>query len=267
MEHLLSRRQLLAALPLGLLFGLRQAQALEDGRSAFTYKLDLSVLFSFLTLSLSGTAVQEIDRRAGKYRLTMEGQGTGISTRTEASGIIRDGRFKPVETKAVHHFRNRENTSTTTYDYTQQRAEIHAVTHTLLLGRRRQVDDVLAIPPGRHVDDLISAELNFADDSLEREPDGTYHTWVIRRARAANEGPDDVSPDGYRAELVPLRFRASPDPATGGLTAQIDITRFSSWARPDQPARVTFAPDRQLSSVQSVLMYGTTLTVRVTGTA
>ena len=45
------------------------------------------------------------------------------------------------------------------------------------------------------------------------------------------------------------------------------ITRFSSWARPDRPARVTFAPDRQLSSVQSVLLYGTTLSVRVTGTA
>jgi len=266
MEHLLSRRQLLAALPLGLLFGLRRAHALEDGRSAFGYQLDLTVLFSFLTLSLSGTAVQEIDRRAGKYRVTMEGQGTGISTRTEASGIIRDGRFKPVETKAVHHFRNRENTSTTSYDYARQRAEIHAVTHTLLLGRRRQVDDVLAIPPGRHVDDLISAELNFADNTLDHDPDGTYQTWVVRRARADNEGPDDVAPDGYRAELVPLRFRTSPDPTTGGLTAMIDITRFSSWARSGQPARVTFAPDRQLASVQSVLLYGTTLNVRVTGT-
>jgi len=57
MEHLLSRRQLLlTALPLGLLFGLRRAQAIEDGRSAFGYQLDLTVLFSFLTLSLSGTA-------------------------------------------------------------------------------------------------------------------------------------------------------------------------------------------------------------------
>lgn len=267
MEHLLSRRQLLAALPFGLLFGRGRAHALEEGRSGFAYQLDLSILFNFLTLSLSGTAVQEIDRRAGKYRMTLEGQGTGISTRTEATGIIRDGRFMPVETKAVHHFRNRQNTSTTSYDYARQRAEIHAVTHTLLMGRRRQVDDVLAIPPGRHVDDLISAELNFADNTLDRDPDGTYYTWVVRRARADNEGPDDVSPDGYRAELVPLRFRPSPDPATGGLTALIDITRFSSWARVDQPARVTFARDRQLASVQSLLMYGTTLKVRVTGTA
>jgi hypothetical protein len=267
MEHLLSRRQLLAALPFGLLLGRGWAHALEDGRSTFTYQLDLSVLFSFLTLSVTGTVVQEIDRRAGKYRVTMEGQGTGLSTRTEASGVIRDGRFKPIETRAVHHFRNRQNTSTTTYDHTRQRAEIHAVTHTLLLGRRRQIDDILAIPPGRHVDDLISAGLNFADNTLEHEADGTYHTWVVRRARADNEGPDDVSPGGYRAELVPLRFRPSPDAATGGQTALVDITRFSSWARPDQPARVTFGADRQLVSVQSLLLYGTTLRVRVTGTA
>ena len=267
MEHLLSRRQLLAALPLGLFFGLGRAHALADGRSSFSYQLDLTVLFSLLTLSLSGTGVQEIDRRAGKYRVTMEGQGTGISTRTEATGIIRDGRFKPVETRAVHHFRNRQNTSTTTYDYTRQRAEIHAVTHTLLLGRRRQVDDVLAIPAGRQVDDLISAELNFAANTLDRESDGTYSTWVMRRARADNEGPDEVSPDGYRAELVPLRFRPSADGPTGRMTALVDITRFSSWARPDAPARVTFAPDRQLESVQSSLILGRTLSVRVTGNA
>ncbi|MEX2224698.1 MAG: hypothetical protein WEG40_23190 [Candidatus Rokuibacteriota bacterium] len=267
MDQVLSRRRLLAALPLGLLFGRGWAQALEDGRSAFTYQLDLSVLFNFLSLSLTGTVVQEIDRRAGKYRVVMEGQGTAISTKTEATGLIRDGRFKPAETRAVHHFRGRQNTSVTTYDHARQQAEIHAVTHTLLLGRRRQIDDVVALPPGRHVDDLISTGLNFAGDTLEHDADGTYHTWVIRRARAENEAPDEVSPGGYRAELVPLRFRPRPDAATGRLTALVDITRFSSWARADQPARVIFAPDRQLESVQSVLLYGTTLNVRVTGTA
>lgn len=267
MAHMLSRRSLLASIPLGLLFGRGWAHALEGGRSAFTYDLDLSVLFDFLSLSLSGTVVQEIDRQAGTYRVIMEGHGAAIRTRTEATGIIRDGRFKPVETRAVHHFRGRQNTSATTYDYTRQQAEIHAVTHTLLLGRRRQVDDVLALPPGRPVDDLISAELNFAGNTLEHDAGGTYHTWVVRRARAENEKPDDVSPDGYRAELVPLRFRPRPDAVTGRLTALIDITRFTSWARADQPARVTFGPDRQLESVHSVLRYGTTLKVRVTGTA
>ncbi|HEY7617864.1 MAG TPA: hypothetical protein VH744_13745, partial [Terriglobales bacterium] len=99
MEHLLTRRQLLAALPAGLLLMRGWAQALERERAQLGYQLDLSVLFNFLTLSLTGTVVQEIDRRAGRYRVTMDGQGAGISTRTEATGIIRDGRFKPVESR------------------------------------------------------------------------------------------------------------------------------------------------------------------------
>ncbi len=267
MELRFTRRRLLATLPAGLLLGQRRAQALEDGRAVLSYRLDLSVLFNFLSLSLSGTVVNEIDRRAGRYRVTMDGKGTAISTRTEATGLIQDGRFKPLESRSVHLFRGRQNTVATTYDYDRQRAEIHGVTHTLLLGRRRQVDDVLALPPGRHVDDLISSQLNFAAGTLDRDADGTYHTWVVRRARADNEGPDDVSPDGYRAELVPLRFRPSPDPATGRLIALVDITRFSSWARPDRPALVTFALDRQLESVQSSLILGTTLNVRVTAGA
>src|SRR5260370_6343668 len=158
----------------------------------------------------------------------MEGQGPGMRTGTEATGVIREGRFKPLETRSVHYFRGREHPLETSYDYERQRVELHAVTHTLLLGRRRQVDDTLALPAGRHVDDLISAELNFAANTLDRDGDRTYSTWVMRRARADNEGPDDVSPDGYRAEPVPLRFRPSPAGPTGRLTALVDITRFSS---------------------------------------
>jgi hypothetical protein len=267
MEHLLTRRQMLAALPALLLLGGGSAHALEDGRTVVAYQLDLSVLFNLLSLSLTGTVTQEIDRRAGRYRVSMDGRGTAISTRTEASGIIRAGRFKPLETRSVHVFRGLENTSTTTYDYERQRAELHAVGHTLLLGRRRQVDDAVALPPGQPVDDLISAELNFAANMLDREADGTYHTSVVRRARAENEGPDDVSPDGYRAELVPLRFRPTLDGQTGHLTALVDITRFSSWARSDRPARISFAADRRLESVQSALILGTTLTVRVAASA
>lgn len=267
MEARLTRRQLLAALPLGLLLTPGWTQAIEEGRAVLDYQLDLSILFNLLTLSLVGTVTQDIDRRAGRYRVVMEGKGTAITTRTEATGILREGRFKPLESRSVHMFRGRQNTSNTTYDYDRQRAELHAVTHTLLLGRRRQVDDSLALPPGRQVDDLISAQLNFAANALEREADGTYYTWVVRRARADNEGPDDVSPDGYRAELVPLRFKPTADGPTGRLTALVDITRFSSWARPDQPARVTFAADRKLESVQSSLILGTTLSVRVTASA
>ena len=84
------------------------------------------------------------------------------------------------------------------------------MSYTLLLGRRRQADDVVRLAPGQHVDDVFSAELNFAADKLDRDPDGAYRITVVRRARPANEGPDDVSSDGYRAELATARFHAAP---------------------------------------------------------
>ena len=104
-------------------------------------------------------------------------------------------------------------------------------------------------------------------NKLDQDPDGTYRTLIVRRSRAENEGPDDVSPSGYRAELVPLRFRLTPDAATGRLNALIDITGFSSWARRNEPARVTFTPDRRLETVQSKLILGTTLKVRIKAAA
>jgi len=207
-----TRRQLLALLPGGLLVATSRAQALEEGRSVLGYQLDLSILFNFLTLSLAGKVVQEIDRRAGRYRVTMDGKGTAISTRTEATGIIRDGRFKPVESRSVHLFRGRENTVATSYDYERQRVELHAVTHTLLLGRRRQVDDALAIPPGRHIDDLVSAELNFAANTLdhdsevgadrdrqveERTSGRTHHLGVVQVDCAAGQD-DGIRSGGVR---------------------------------------------------------------------
>jgi len=151
-----------------------------------------------------------------------------------------------------------------TYDYERGLVEYHSLNHTLFLGRRRQVDDVVRLAPGQRVDDLISAELNFAAQALEADPDGTYRITVIRRARPADEGPDDVSPSGYHAELTTVRFRAAPDTATGRLTGLVDLTGFSSWARPTRPAQITFAPDRRLESVTSSLILGTKFTLRLT---
>src|SRR5260370_39945724 len=124
----------------------------------------------------------------------MEGQGPGMRTGTEATGVIREGRFKPLETRSVHYFRGRENTVATSYDYERQRVELHAVTHTLLLGRRRQVDDTLALPAGRHVDDLISAELNFAAHTLDPDADGPYPPPAMPRPPPPHQPPDDVPP-------------------------------------------------------------------------
>ena len=58
-----------------------------------------------------------------------------------------------------------------------------------------------------------------------------------------------------------------PEGASGRLSALIDITSFSSWARRNQPARVTFGPDRHLESVQTKLILGTTFKVRLAAAA
>jgi hypothetical protein len=149
------------------------------------------------------------------------------------------------------------------YDHDRGTVEYHSVMHTFFLGRRRQVDDTLKLPADRRVDDLLSAELNFAANTLEREPDGTYRTFIVRRSRPEDEGPDDVSASGYHAELIPLRFQTEPEDASGRLSALIDITSFSSWARRSQPASVTFGSDRHLESLQTKLILGTTFKVRL----
>ena len=113
------------------------------------------------------------------------------------------------------------------------------------------------------MDDLASAYLNFAANKLDSDGEGRYHTLIVRRAWKDNEGPDDVSPSGYRAMLAPVRFQVAPDPATGGLQGQLDMTSLSSWARPSQPARVSFDQNRHLQSFQTSLILGTTITVRL----
>src|SRR5262249_35987683 len=143
----------------------------------------------------------------------------------------------------------------------------HSVGHTFFLGRRRQADDVVRLAPDQRVDDLASAELNFAANTLDRDPDGAYRVTVVRRARPSDEQPDDVSPDGYRAELTTLRFHASPESATGRWRALVDLTGFSSWARSNRPAKVAFGPDRFIETVSSSLILGTTFTLRLSAAA
>jgi len=258
-----SRRQFLA-LPLLSMLSPRAVRGETKARSVRAYEVDLGVLFNLLTFSLSGTIAADVDRAGGRYRVTIDGKGLGITAGTESVGVIRAGRFMPTETRGFHVVRGRENRVTLTYDYERGLVEYHSLGYTLLLGRRRQVDDAIRLAPGQRVDDLISAELNFAANTLEMEPDGTYRLTVVRRARPDNEGPDDVSPDDYRAELATVRFRASPEAGTGRLTASVDVTGFSSWARSTQPARVAFGPDRHLRSVTSSLILGTTFTLRLT---
>jgi hypothetical protein len=258
----ITRRQLLA-LPLGLLVLPRCAVADGAVRKTFSYRANMGVLFDLLTFNVTGTVVEEFDHAAGRYRVVLTGEGSGVTHRSESTGIIRAGRFLPVSSWSAGTVRGRDNRSMTKYDHERGTIELHWFGHTLILGRVRQVDDVLRMPAGQPVDDLASATLNFAAGQLETDTEGYYRTTVVRRAKAENEGPDDVSPSGYRAELVPLRFRATPDAATGRLGALIDITRFSSWARAGKPAQVTFDEARHIESVKSSLMLGSSVNVRL----
>jgi len=263
MAFRLSRRAFLAA-PVSLLLLPRAVPAALSGApqpQGFT--VDVGILFDMINFALKGTVTRDIDEGAGRYRITLDGEGDKISLHTEANGMIRQGRFMPVQLHSTSTIRGRDGRLDLLYDHDKGTVEYHSVGHTFFLGRRRQVDDVLKLPADRPVDDFLSAELNFAADKLDRDPDGTYRTHIVRRSRPENEGPDDVSPSGYRAELIPLRFQVVADETSRRLRAQIDITGFSSWARRNQPAQVTFGPDRHLESVQSKLMLGTTFKARV----
>jgi hypothetical protein len=205
----------------------------------------------------------EIDRLAGRFRVVIKGSGPGATVRTESEGIIRDRRFMPIETRSTYTVRGRENRLRLGYDYDRRLVSYHVVAHTFLRGRRWYVDDVVRLPPGQHVDDLISAALNFASGTLDVDPDGASRVTVVRRARSAHEGLEDVAAAGYRAELTTVRIRPAPDAASGRLTALVDLTGFSSWARPSRPAHVVFGADRFLESATSSLILGSTFELRL----
>ena len=263
----LTRRQFLA-LPLPLLVTSRRAWgapalAARERR----YEARIGVLFDLLSFSVSGRITEEVDRTRRRYRVTVEGGGVGVTGRTESAGLIQDGRFMPLETTSVTTVRGRENRTQVSYDLERRIVRFRSVSYTLLLGRRREVDDTVAVPAGIHVDDLVSAELNFAENTLDREPDGSYRVTVARRAWTEDEGADDVAAGGYRAELRTVQFRPTSQPETGRLHALVDLTGFSSWARSGRPARVAFGPDRHLESVESSLILATTFTLRLAPTA
>lgn len=259
----LTRRALLAGL--GAVLG----QWMLGGRAAGStrasgYQVDISLLWGVLRYSVTGEMVEEIDAESGRYRVLITGAGTGVTSRIEASGLREGGRYRPLELKSAHTLAGRDSRLSITYDYDRRVVLYHAVGHTLLLGRRRQVDDVVRLPAGRAVDDAVSTGLNLAAGHLERDAAGLYRTLILRRTRPAGEGPDDVTPGAYRVEVVPLQFRVAPDPRSGRLTSRIDMSGWSSWARPDQPAQLVFTPDRRLESIETRLQFGGAVRIQLT---
>ena len=252
----------MTVVPLALLLApAGRARAAVESRRA-EYAVDVGILYDALTFHVAGTIVESVDRTAGRYEVKVVGEGAGIGQRIEATGGRRDGRWAPGQTASYFHVKGRESRSEVRYDYARRLVEYHFRGETFLLRRPRIADDLVPIQEGMHVDDLFSATLNYADAVWPAQADGTYRTTVIHRRRPDNEGPDDVQKH-YGAELVPFVLRVVPEPESHKATALIDLTRFSSWASRDRPARIVFGPDRRPEAVTSSLILGTSLAIRI----
>jgi hypothetical protein len=225
------------------------------------YAADVAILYGAFTLHLPGTMDEVVDRAGGRYDVTIHGEGSRIANRIQSQGVLRDGRWAPLRTTSWFQVVGRESRTTLVYDYGAGKAEYSARAETFLLRRLRVAEDVLPLSGG-HVDDAISAILNYADGRWPADADGSFHTRLIRRRRRADEGPDDVD-KVYRAEFIPLVLKVGADPESGKPTARFDMSGFSSWAREDRPARIVFGPDRRPELIASSLILGTSVTIRL----
>ena len=255
MRMILSRRQFMASI-LALVLMPRQALADRVVRLS-AYHVNIGILFNLFTFTLDGSVHEEIDRAAGRYQVRISGEGSGITSRIESVGVLRERRFAPTVTTSFFSVRGRESRTRVSYDYDRRLVHYRHTSQTFFLGRQRIGEDDLEIPPGRTLDDVVSASLNHAEGLLERDGLQGYRTFVVRRKRSEREGPDDVEPGRYRAEIVPLRFTVIRDKETDRDVSLVDLTGFSSWARASHPARVTFGPDRRPDSIEASLILGT----------
>ena len=254
-------RVLFASLVTQLGWGARHAWPDTTSRQS-PFVVDAGLLYGMIGLHLDGTLNESVDRGAGTYAVTLGGEGAGMTIRIQSRGTLQQRRWTPLEAHSLFIVRGRQTRSDTTYDWVRRTIEYHYRAETFFLRRLRVADDVLTVPPGVHVDDAVSAMLNYADDLWAPHADGTFQTRIVRRKKPDNEGPDDVR-GAYRAELAPLTLTLTSDTRSGKSTARFDLSRFSSWARPDEPARITFGADRHPETVALDMIYGTTVKVEL----
>jgi hypothetical protein len=259
----LTRRRLLTlALGFVLAPAPRAAGALAAATSRRTgFEAEVSALYSTLRFRVTGVVDERVDHRAGRYTVTHEGEGTGLANRGETAGIFRDGRWAPLRTRSWVTVAGREARREIAYDYGRRVVQYRSHSETFFLGRVRVVDDTLALPPDVHIDDSMSALLNLTDGHWSPEPNGALETRMVRRRRERREGLVETA-GRFEAEIVPVSVRLESDPARGRQVALVDLTGFSSWARPDQPAQIVLGADGRPEVITSRLMYGTSFTVR-----
>jgi hypothetical protein len=260
--YLINRRYFLT-LPLALLSPSVAARFVAGAEvTKGTYAADIGILYETLKLNLQGTIEETLDRGAGEYRVVAMGTGPGIANRYDSNGILRDGRWAPLQSQSWFDIRGRQSRTEVAYDWRKRQISYRARGETFFLRRQRVVDDVLPLADGIHVDDVISATLNYADGRWRPDPDGAHRTLVVRRRRSENEGPDDVAAS-YRAEVVTLDLKTERD-ASGKATALFDLSRFSSWAKASEPARIVFGRTRRPELIKTSMILGTSVTIRFT---
>ena len=159
---LITRRSLLA-MPL-VLFVRRLPRASANHQVLrATYTADVGILYDMLTLQLRGSIEEIVNYAAGDYRVIATGVGANIQNRFESSGVLQSGRWKPVRSHSWFEIRGRQSRTDVAYDWSKRRIEYQARGETFFLKRIRVVDDVVVLPDGTHVDDVITATLNYAD--------------------------------------------------------------------------------------------------------
>lgn len=258
--HLVNRRDFLTCLAVALF--IPAPLAAKSSERVGTFHAEVGILYRTLTFQLRGDLQESIDRAAGRYEVRVNGQGDGIASRIESTGIRREGQWRPLRSASWFQVQGRESRVAVTYDYERRVVEYHARSETFLMRRLRVVDDVVTMPVGASVDDAISASLNFRDGYWQPRADGVLQTYVVRRRRSENEGADDVA-KAYKAELVPLELQVQSEPETGKPSALIDLSRFSSWARENRPARIVFDGDRRPELITGSMILGTSVTIRL----
>ena len=264
----LTRREFLTSIPLILLLlDRRLAGAGEQSRRRASYHVDAGVFFGLFAFNIDGSIDEQIDPAARRYRIVVAGQGSQIANRLESAGIIRDGRFLPTATDIFLNLRGRESRTAIAYDHDRGLIDYHHVSQTFFLGRRREVHDLLRPNADQPVDDFLTTALNYAEGTIGTDTEGFFRTYVVRRSRPENEGPDEVQLGGYRAEIVPLVISVAPDAAGGRDVGRLDLTRLSSWARRGSPLRITFGPDRRPESIQADLRFGTSVRITLQSTS
>jgi len=67
----------------------------------------------------------------------------------------------------------------------------------------------------------------------------------------------------YQAELVPFTLNVGLDAETRKPIGRFDLTRFSSWAKQNQPAQITFGVDRRPEHMSLPMMLGTSVQIRL----